>query len=78
MGGAWTFMMPIILLAQQFTHLNEWYYNSLQTELNLFKYHCAPIVQNCNCTKCDADLYALQGVDLGEGAFPSYWHDTVR
>ena len=28
------------------------------------------------CTKCDADLYAPQGVDLGEGGSLSYWCDT--
>ena len=24
------------------------------------------------------DLYAPQGVDLGEGGSLSYWHDTVK
>ena len=28
------------------------------------------------CTMCDADLYAPQGVDLGEGGSLSYWCDT--
>ena len=31
-----------------------------------------------HCTKRDADLYAPQGVDLGEGKPLSYWHDTVK
>ena len=30
------------------------------------------------CTKCDADLYVPQGVDLGEGGSLSYWCDTEQ
>ena len=30
------------------------------------------------CTKCDVDLYAPQGVDLGEGGFLSYWCDREQ
>ena len=29
------------------------------------------------CTKCDADLHAPQGVDLGEGGSLSYGFDTL-
>ena len=34
------------------------------------------IVTRYTAQKCDADLYAPQGVDLGEGGSLSYWCDT--
>ena len=36
------------------------------------------IVTRYTTQKCDVDLYAPQGVDLGEGGSLSYWHGTVK